>query len=825
MVDVGTVFSIAKAIAEPLVKHGWSYWHERRSAPGRAARALTRGSATATTGEEVEELYESLLEAIEADLGPALDGIAPEDEFAPVRAELANALTRTDLSPERLADLNYDPVRIEAAIMAAAPESAALLSERETELLRQVARRVSSIIATTATRLADADWAFKTIALRRLEKIAEFATLFRAAADRIDRTAGHADGDSRAATEFEARYRETVANQLRVIEFFGVRNLREETRTQDLLLSYMSLQATDPMRSVEAPPGIEIRRALGGSLPVEQMLAESPRLLILGPAGSGKSTVLEWFAVRTARRDLPEPLAALNDHVPFFVRLRDFENRDWPDADELPVAVSKHLAGAVPPLWASSVLDSGRGLVLVDGLDEVAEARRESARRWVSELVAAFGRSRFVVTSRPEDAEHGWLRTREFGAVNLAPLDSSTIPRFIDVWHEAQKQTQPPARADGIEQFSAKPKSDIGSSHELRELAETPLFCALLCALNHDWRGTLPTRRLKLLDAATEMMLGLREEDRGVPRESPVPEPDTLQLLLQWLAYWMLRNDLRTISEDAAAGKIAEFLQRQRGVPEGTTPTGVRDHLVRRTQLVRCPSDDAFEFAHETFRAYLGGIEMAKVGDGTLAVKHAHEPAWTLAITFAAETMSDPGRARLSCGLLRRGDRAKRWRARLHLLGARCYGATAQSRDADLEHEVESRLIALAPPTNPRDAEALAEAGDLALPYLDIGGRSARVVAASIVALGRIGTEPARTMMVRYRDDERPAVREALLRQWVRFQESVEYFREILRPALERSRKVSLRGLPITDAGLAHLEALDLLDWWSVWSGAGLATR
>jgi hypothetical protein len=51
---------------------------------------------------------------------------------------------------------------------------------------------------------------------------------------------------------------------------------------------------------------------------------------------------------------------------------------------------------------------------MVDGVDEVAEVRRDGVRNWVKELADTFSAVRLIVTSRPHAVEEGWLGKEGF---------------------------------------------------------------------------------------------------------------------------------------------------------------------------------------------------------------------------------------------------------------------------------------------------------------------------------------------------------------------------------------------------------------------------
>lgn len=95
------------------------------------------------------------------------------------------------------------------------------------------------------------------------------------------------------------------------------------------------------------------------------------------------------------------------------------------------------LAGSQPSGWADRVLAAGRGLLLVDGVDEVPEQERARTRRWLADLLTAFLGNLWLVTSRPSAVRAEWLGGDDFTELTLSPMSRENIAVFIRRWHEA----------------------------------------------------------------------------------------------------------------------------------------------------------------------------------------------------------------------------------------------------------------------------------------------------------------------------------------------------------------------------------------------------
>ncbi|WFE34571.1 NACHT domain-containing protein [Micromonospora sp. WMMD975] len=160
----------------------------------------------------------------------------------------------------------------------------------------------------------------------------------------------------------------------------------------------------------------------------------TPRLVILGRAGSGKSVL----AARLVR-DLLAARSA-GDPVPVVVPLGNWQAgatlSRWL-ADELvnlsPALATRVLAGDDTPVTlAQALVDAGGILPVLDGLDELSTPERA----WVIEQINAYGSDRpLVMTSRPEEyrlAEHHAGRSIALAtAVRLRPLSTDEVRRYL----------------------------------------------------------------------------------------------------------------------------------------------------------------------------------------------------------------------------------------------------------------------------------------------------------------------------------------------------------------------------------------------------------
>lgn len=587
---------------------------------------------------------------------------------------------------------------------------------------------------------------------------------------------GLADG---ASTAFEERYARYLAMTQGRVQLFGL-TFSQARQEWPLDLAYISL----------AVSGAELLEEPGLQTPMKAELAldAAERVLLRGPAGSGKSTLVQWLALNAARRSFGTQLRGWNGLVPFVLPLRSFNSpsglpgpEDWLQATGVPMAP--------PPGWVEGVLSEGRALVLVDGVDEVPPWLRSRTKSWLRALLHAYPAARFVVTTRPSAVPEDWLTAQGFSSLALLPMERDDVSSFITHWHDSARAK---ADADGaddgagdgfaegserarerelLDRYEKALLDAVGSRRDLGRLATNPLMCALLCALNRDRRMHLPRARKELYDAALDMLLIRRDSERDISGvEGVYLSRDEQTLLLQRLAYWLIRNGQVEAAADEAIGMIAESLDAMPQVKaQGTDPQTVFRHLLIRSGLLREPVPGSVHFVHRTFQDYLGAKAAVEARDFGVLVRNAHEDTWDNVVRMAVGHARPDERAYLLRQLLARADQSEPDRSRLVLLAAACL-EHAPELDPEVWREVKARTACLLPPRTPGQAVELAKAGELVLELLpEPDGLTEGEAAATIRTAALVGGDRALQVIAGFRTDDRYEASRELSDAWGRF--------------------------------------------------------
>ena len=281
----------------------------------------------------------------------------------------------------------------------------------------------------------------------------------------------------------EITYLECLFERLKQLNLSGINlsSAGQQQRCVSLAEVYTALWT----RSADAGRGdafaIDGRERLRSAL---DMLNETPRLVLLGEPGSGKSTFVDFVALCLAGQRLNDPCANLERLIAPMPDERKKEKptpQTWAHGALIPIKiVLRDFAANTPNFDPSNAvnafmefirreldrdghaecakallraLNAGRALVMFDGLDEVPEAdhRREQIIAAVEQFAKANRKTRLLVTCRTYAYHRQQWALQDFTATALAPFTDPQITQFIEVWYQhlaALKQVEE-SRAEG----------------------------------------------------------------------------------------------------------------------------------------------------------------------------------------------------------------------------------------------------------------------------------------------------------------------------------------------------------------------------------------
>jgi energy-coupling factor transporter ATP-binding protein EcfA2 len=370
--------------------------------------------------------------------------------------------------------------------------------------------------------------------------------------------------------------------------------------------------SADPIRPV--PEELRGKRQIWDFLTSEAL--EQQQLAVIGAPGSGKTTLLKKIALTLVkrRRHKEKRVRRLKHRLPVLLFLRDLgKASDDSETYTLAQAVTDSLArrqGPVPPCgWIDYQLSKGRFLVLLDGLDEVADPEiRRKVATWVETQMQANAGNRFVVTSRP----YGY-KSNPLTGVTLLEVQSFSrdqVQSFVESWYRANEIMGFGRDDPGVEMTAREGAEDL-----LRRLLGTPTLSALavnpllltMIATVHRYRSSLPGRRVELYDEICEVFLGKRRQARGLDTDLA---PSQKQLVLQALAYHLMITNRREIPVAEAAEVIAEPLIGIIGADSGVTAESFLEIIEQTSGMLLEREKGIYGFAHLAFQEHLASAHI-----------------------------------------------------------------------------------------------------------------------------------------------------------------------------------------------------------------------
>jgi hypothetical protein len=584
--------------------------------------------------------------------------------------------------------------------------------------------------------------------------------------------------------DFEERYIDFVREDNSGFELFKVARGRGSTD-----YSFDKYYVVPPITRRQAvTPTAELT---GAGTDSANAIAEGRRVLLLGGAGAGKTTFLTWLANDVARRHDDE--GPWHRVVPFLILLRHFAEAELPkDPESLLAAVAPTLAEEKPDGWVTELFESGRAMVLVDGLDELVADRRAQARRWVETLVRSYPEARFLVTTRPSAVDDGWFVDTDTAIglerFELPELSRPGLARVIDRWFAAAADQEPSAeQRDRLNSYPERLREELEVRPNLRDLVSSPLMAGLLCALYREDQY-LPRTRRELLDQALNLLLK-RWDDTAHREMAPVENLDVIkaekQILLERFAAPMVRRNELLVPKAEAIGRLdwAKIGLRAQELGSDT----LLQHLLERSVLREDPVDHSIQFVHRTFRDYLAAADIVKRGQLDELAGHAHEDSWYEVVFMAAARAREGEVAELLGRLLRRAKHHTdpRIADRLTLVAAACLEYADVVDPHSQRVEVEQAARQLVPPADMQQAEMLAKAGRFIVGLLPgpdkLTGPNRDAAAAAVLrTLALVGGEEAWEKIRPFTAMHQPMVVEELLRGWRSFDFSEDYAAELL---------------------------------------------
>ena len=222
--------------------------------------------------------------------------------------------------------------------------------------------------------------------------------------------------------------------------------------------------------------------------PLLELIKKNRSIVVLGVAGAGKTTTLRRVALESAQSFLARERDAL---IPAMLSLRDYG----------PPSIMRLLGSKFHP-WGLTFdevvgnLDLGRFLLIFDGLNEVAAARRDDCYNELRHLIETYPRNHFIFTAREFGYRDDCLAINEVShpTCKILPLTRGQIEEYIRrYFHDREHKA-----VDLIARLKLHDDAAWDNPAALIHLAKVPLLLQMLI-LTFETEGHIPRNQGDLL--------------------------------------------------------------------------------------------------------------------------------------------------------------------------------------------------------------------------------------------------------------------------------------------------------------------------------------
>ena len=362
-------------------------------------------------------------------------------------------------------------------------------------------------------------------------------------------------------------------------------------------------------------------------------------LMVLGSPGVGKSTFLRKVGLEASKRENSD---FEHEHIPVFLELKEL-TKDPIDVKALITQEFKICGYPDPKRNAMTALESGKLLILLDGLDEVPTIDVDNVVCKIWDFVDQYRQNRFIASCRKVMNVGGFTL---FTNVTMADFDDSQIEAYIGNWFSSMPN---PHQLDEGRRIAEQCWETLNMEkyQTIKALVHNPLLLVMLCMV-YDNEQSFPRNRTDLYERAFNIFLKKWEAEKLVSPDSPVSQYldiPTVGGMISEIAAKNFKADRVLFSEAELINQIQEFCQKAPNTSLAFDAAKVLDTiLVDQGPFVE-RLRNFYSFPHLTFQKYLTANHFVRDTQSiqVLVHEHLHDLRWREVFLFAAELAPEAG--------------------------------------------------------------------------------------------------------------------------------------------------------------------------------------
>src|SRR6202451_2163984 len=244
-------------------------------------------------------------------------------------------------------------------------------------------------------------------------------------------------------------------------------------------------------------------------------LVDTDRLLVIfGSAGSGKSSLIRFLALRWA--------VEKTGPLPLYIELKHYGRKRE--------GIIAYLASSCTSYrFAASEIEkrveNGDAALYLDGFDEILDrSTRGAVIEEICSFVFRYQRCKVIVTSRMLGFEVEQFTSSGFRHATLEGFDNKQLIDFVRKWNDIVENDE-----DERQRLTGTFLSSIRESPPLRELTRNPLLATMATILNHE--RNLPIGRIDLYRETSRVLLRDWDLSRSIGNDDIIDLEDKVALL------------------------------------------------------------------------------------------------------------------------------------------------------------------------------------------------------------------------------------------------------------------------------------------------------
>lgn len=369
-----------------------------------------------------------------------------------------------------------------------------------------------------------------------------------------------------------------------------------------------------------------------------QAIEKFSKLLVLGNPGAGKTTFLQSIAILCNQGKFQ------NQRVPIFISLKDFaENVNYDDKNPLlSYLVDEFSICKITHPELEELLHEGKTLILLDGLDEVADKYSYKINQIISNFFDIYYKNLVIITCRVASK---YQKFKGFAEVQIAEFTKTQIYNFANKWFAAFAKNNLRSRKTLVTKFIDK--ITLPENRLIQNLASTPLLLNLTC-LVFQYLGDFPTKRSEIYRQGLELLLVRWDEARGIKRDEAYRNLNLFQKikLLSYIAAISFEKGEYFFEESKICQLISDYLYLLPDAPNDLEDLQINSKAILKSielqhGLLVEQAKGIYSFSHLTFHEYFTARYIAN-GEQKIVEKvatHLIDNRWREVILLTSEML------------------------------------------------------------------------------------------------------------------------------------------------------------------------------------------